>query len=110
MSKKKTGRLNKVEKFYIENNPDKSVEDLAKDLNRSEAVINKCVNEKSGSGHLDSVQDEKSTVGELMGHKEDRGVTIMTPAASELADETRLDGVKSSSRYDNAIHIIKQDK
>ena len=110
MSKKKTGRLNKVEKFYIENNPDKSVEDLAKDLNRSEAVINKCVNKNRDSGLLDTVQDEKSTVGELRGHKEDRGVTIMTPAASELSDETRLDGVKSSSRYDNAIHIIKQDK
>ena len=110
MSKKKTRRLNKVEKFYIENNTDKSVEDLAKDLNRSEAVINKYVNEKGGSGHLDSVQDEKSTVGELMGHKENRGVTIMTPAASELADETRSSNEQGSSRYDNAIHIIKQDK
>lgn len=109
MSKKKTGRLTKVEKFYIENNSDKSVGDLAKDLNRSETVINKHINEKD-SGHLDSAQDQKSTVGELMGHKEDRGVTIMTPAASELADETRPIRVENSTRYTNAIHIIKKDK
>ena len=32
MSNKKTGKLTKVEKFYIENNLNKSVEEVAKDL------------------------------------------------------------------------------
>ena len=45
-----------------------------------------------------------------MGHKESRGVTVMTPAASELADATRPSRLKNASRYDDAIHIIKQDK
>ena len=35
---KKSGPLNKAEKFYLDNN-DASVEDLAEDLNRSEKVI-----------------------------------------------------------------------
>ena len=112
MSKKKTGRLTKVEKFYIENNTDKSVKDLSKDLNRSESIVTKHLGEGRDTGHLDNVKDPDSNniVGDLMGHKEDRGVTVMTPAASELADATRPSRLKNSSRYDNAIHVIKQDK
>ena len=43
-----------------------------------------------------------------MGRKEDRGVTIMTQAASELADETRPQRIEETSRYKNSIHIIKE--
>jgi IS30 family transposase len=112
MSKKKTGRLTKVEKFYIENNTDKSAEDIAKDLNRSESIVTKHLNSSRDTGHIDSVKDKDSdtTIGDLMGHKESRGVTVMTPAASELADATRPSRLKNASRYDDAIHIIKQDK
>ena len=112
MSKKKTGRLTKVEKFYIENNTDKSAEDIAKDLNRSKSTVTKHLGDSRDTGHVDSVKDPdlNHTVGDLMGHKEDRGVTVMTPAASELADETRSSRLQNSSRYDDAIHVIKQDK
>ena len=37
---KKSGPLNKAEKFYLDNNNDTSLEELAEDLNRSEKVIN----------------------------------------------------------------------
>ena len=104
---KKTGKLNKVEKFYIENNEDKEVGEIAKDLNRTEASVKKHV-EKSRMEHVDKVQDEKSDMSELFGHKEDRGVTIMTPAASEIADETRSKRINISSKHKNAIHIIKK--
>ena len=107
MSKRKTGKLTKVEKFYIDNNTDKTVEEIAKDLNRTENAVNKYISESTDTGHVDTARDEKSTVGELMGHKEDRGVTIMTPAASELADETRPTRVQNTTRYSDAIHIIK---
>lgn len=112
MSKKKTGRLTKVEKFYIENNADKSAEDIAKDLNRSKSIVTKYIDESHDTGHIDSIKDPDSnnTVGDLMGHKEGRGVTVMTPAASELSDATRPNRLQDSSRYDKAIHIIKQDK
>ena len=103
---KKRGKLNKVELFYIDNNADKSVADLAKDLNRSEALIKN----RAHSGHIDKVQDDKSNIGQLMGHKEDRGVTIMTPAASEVADETRASRIGMSKKHQDAIHIINPDK
>jgi predicted transcriptional regulator len=104
---KKTGKLNKVEKFYIENNEDKEVDEIAKDLNRTEASVKRHI-EKSRMGHVDEVQDKKSDISELFGHKEDRGVTIMTPAASEIADETRSKRINVSSKHKNAIHIIKK--
>ena len=47
---KKTGKLTKVEKFYIENNFDIEASKIAKDLNRSEASVTK---------HIDSL-DKKS--------------------------------------------------
>tara|TARA_R100001244_G_scaffold48965_1_gene43494 strand:- start:1585 stop:1905 length:321 start_codon:yes stop_codon:yes gene_type:complete len=103
---KNTGKITKVEKFYIENNSDKTVEDLAKDLNRPVSFVKK--HSTVDAGHTDTVQDEKSNVGKLMGHKEDGGVTIMTPAASEAADQTRPSRVKITQRHKNAIHIIKK--
>ena len=48
-----------------------------------------------------------SDVSSLMGHKEGRGVTIMTPAASGRGDETRSSRT-SKSRHHNAIHTIKK--
>ena len=107
MSKKK-GKLSKVELFYIDNNADKSVADLAKDLNRTESSIEKHI--RANTEHLDNVQDGKSNIGDLMGHKEDRGVTVMTPAASELADETRVSRIGISKKHQNAIHVINPDK
>ena len=106
MSKKK-GKLSKVELFYIDNNADKSVADLAKDLNRTESSVEKHIH--ADTGNLDNVQDDKSNIGDLMGHKEDRGVTIMTPAASEVADGTRQGRVNQSKRHQNAIHIINPE-
>ena len=103
---KKTGKITKVEKFYIENNSNETVEGIAKDLNRSVSFVKK--HSAVDTGHTDTIQDEKSNVGELMGHKEGRGVTIMTPAASEVADETRPTRVKIQQRHKNAIHIIKK--
>ena len=38
---KKTGRLTKVEKFYIEHNPDLDSSDLARDLNRTKSFVEK---------------------------------------------------------------------
>tara|TARA_R110002020_G_scaffold271671_5_gene486868 strand:- start:995 stop:1321 length:327 start_codon:yes stop_codon:yes gene_type:complete len=104
---KKTGKITKVEKFYIENNPDLDASDLAKDLNRSVAFVKKHV-KKVDTGHVDTTQEER-TANELFGHKEDRGVTIMTPAASEVADETRQGRINQSKRHQNAIHIINPE-
>ena len=105
---KKTGKLTKVEIFYIENNQDKNVDEVAKDLNRTKATVQKYIDSTTDTGHTDTVKSEKADVSELFGHKEDRGVTVMTPAASQLADETRSTRVNISDKHKNAIHIIKE--
>ena len=106
---KKTGPLNRVEKFYIDNHSDKNVKDIAEDLNRNQKVISKYLDSKPETEHTSKAQDEqKETMiaGELFGHKEGRGVTVMTPAASETADAAKAD---SSQKANNSafIHRIK---
>ena len=103
---KKTGKLNKVEKFYIENNADKNATEIAKDLNRTEASVKKYIKSSRDTGHVSEATPEPADVGNLMGHKEGRGVTVMTPAASELSDDTRSSRI-SNKRHGNAIHKIK---
>ena len=114
MAKHKTGKLTKIEKFYIDNNLDMSVSDLAKDLNRTKKIVeNYRPSSDTPQGHITKANHypKTKTVNDLMGHKEDRGVTIMTPEASEVADEVRvkrLSEVHISDRHKNAIHIIKE--
>lgn len=110
---KKTGRITKVEKCYLENNTESTAEELAKDLNRSVSFIkkhSKDIVKKQDTGHVDTAKEKDTHMSDLFGHKEDRGVTIMTPAASEVADETRRIRVNQSHRHQNAIHIIKPEK
>ena len=106
---KKTGRITKVEQFYLDNNSDLGVSDLAKDLNRSVSFVKKHT-KKTDTGHVDTAQEKKTSMDELFGHKEGRGVTVMTPAASEVADDTRSSRVNQSKRHQNAIHVIKPEK
>ena len=100
---KKTGKLNKVEKFYIENNSDKEVSQIAKDLNRSEASVKKHMKTSPRPKHTSEAKS--SDASSLMGHN-DRGSTVMTPAASELSDETRGKRLSNNGNH-AAIHKIK---
>lgn len=103
---KKTGKLTKVEKFYIENNTDKTAEEIAKDLNRTKSSVDKHIKTLDRSSHTSEAKSDADVSG-LMGHKEGRGVTIMTPAASERGDATRSSRT-SKSRHQSAIHTIKK--
>lgn len=93
----KRGALSKVEKYYIEGNADVPVAELAEALDRSENIIQK---------HLDTIQpktekkkatkkpkkERESQMFKVMGRHERQGekvATVMTKAASELADATR---------------------
>ena len=111
MAKRKTGKLNKIEKFYIENNRDKAANDLAGDLNRTVSCVAKYISEELG-GDVSTEEEVSGTVGELMGRKEERGVTIMTPNASQVSDETRSDRLSTNdSRVDReSIYIINKNK
>ena len=103
---KKTGKLTKVEKFYIENNTDKTAEEIAKDLNRAKQSVDKHIKNLDRSSHTSEAKSDPDVSG-LMGHKQGSGVTIMTPAASERGDATRSSRT-SKSRHQNAIHTIKK--
>ena len=108
MSKKK-GPLSKIEKFYIDKNPGKSPEELAEDLGRSVTAVSKHC--QTRSEHVTSTKKEgEHSVGDLMGNEtaeqKRRGVTIMTPAASELSD-----AVKSNPKpqlNDKVVHRIRK--
>ena len=104
---KKTGKLTKIEKFYIDNNTDKDAEQIAKDLNRTKSSVNKHIQTTNKLSHTSEAKSKSSNVSDLMGHKEGRGVTIMTPAASELSDETRPSRT-TKARHHDAIHKIKK--
>ena len=104
---KKSGPLTTVEKFYIDNNQDKNVKELAKDLNRNQKIVR----EYSGSPEVSKTAEAKgekepAIAGDLFGHKEGRGVTVMTPAASEVADAHRSSTPKKSDSP-SCIHRIK---
>ena len=109
MSKK--GKLNKVEMFYIENNKNKDLKEVAKDLDRTLASVTKYSESLVDTKHVTKTRDneEQSSVSDLMGRKEDRGVTIMTQAASELSDEGRSKRKQQSSKYKNSIFVIKKE-
>ena len=113
---KKTGRLTKVEKFYIDNNPDMEISAIAKDLGRTEKVVKNRrksnPSEPSDSeGHVVKTNHyPKHPYKDMLGHKENRGVTIMSPEASEIADKTRHKRVNVPERNANSIHVINKDK
>ena len=101
---KKSGPLNKAEKFYLDNH-DSSVKEFALDLNRSEKVIKTYLKstEKSKDSHA-------HTVGNLMGSETGsgrKGIAVMTPAASGLSDVT-----KKTESIDQSGHVwkIKNDE
>ena len=66
---KKSGPLTTVEKFYIDNNQDKNVKELAKDLNRNQKIVR----EYSGSPEVSKTAEAKgekepAIAGDLFGH------------------------------------------
>jgi predicted ArsR family transcriptional regulator len=110
----KKGKLNKAEKFYIEGNSQKSAEDIAADLDRSVAVVKKHLATVPVTTPTEVQQEATNDDGEsrmfqLMGRHKRQGkhvATVMTRAASELADETRTERTLNR-KLQQAIHKPK---
>jgi hypothetical protein len=113
----KTGKLTKSELFYIESNPDNmTIHELAKELDRTPKLVAKHYVEK-----VDSVPEEQpappapvanpeAAMFKLMGRHERKGkhvATVMTSAASELADATRSGRLSEKNKMKNSIHKPK---
>ena len=95
----KRGKLSNVEKFYIEGNSEASVEDIAKELDRSVNVVQKHLDSKGVPTKTvetevveESTKPKETRFLQQMGRHERAGqkvATVMTGAASEIADENR---------------------
>jgi predicted transcriptional regulator len=98
----KKGPLSNKEKQFIDSNTSMSVQEVATKLERSVSVVSK---------YIEKQKDEETTpTHDLFARKEDRGVTVMTEAASMTADENRDKRAASSpKRYKGVIHKIKED-
>ena len=98
----KKGPLSNKEKEFIDQNKSMSNEDIAEKLERSVKVVSRYV-EISGP-------DSSTHTSELFARKEDRGVTVMTEAASMAGDESKSNRkTKTPTRYQGVIHKIKED-
>ena len=108
----KTGKLNRVELFYISRNPDgKTIHELATELDRSPTTIAKYYETEKevpvAQAEPATPENPESPMFQLMGrHKRnDTNVaTVMTKAASELADATRPNRLKDKNKLAGAIH------
>tara|TARA_R100000008_G_scaffold83656_1_gene69387 strand:- start:924 stop:1223 length:300 start_codon:yes stop_codon:yes gene_type:complete len=98
----KRGPLSSEEKKFIDDNKSEGAEAVAKKLKRSTEAVSK---------YMKIADEDKTThTHNLFARKEDRGVTVMTEAASMAADDNKAKReVKSPSRYKGVIHKIKED-
>lgn len=97
----KKGPLSKKEKEFISNNISMSVEDLASKLDRSDAVVSK---------YTKTIKDKTTPTHNLFARKEERGVTVMTEAASMVSDDNKkVRKPEMPARHRGAIHKIRED-
>jgi len=75
----KKGPLSKAERFYIDNHLDKPLDDLCKDLDRAKSTINKYVKDMPEKPKPNTMLYDQFA-------RNEKGATVMTPNASEVAD------------------------
>ena len=106
----KSGKITKQEIFYIQQNPENlTIHELAKELDRTPKTVATYYIEPEQVKEEEPqkpVADKDSPMFKLMGrHKrgEQNVATVMTKAASQLADETRPKGDRLG-KLKSAIH------
>ena len=105
----KKGPLSKDEKKYITDNQHLPTEELAEQLDRSEASV------KKFSDSLEQQEEaapQAPTSGDLMARNKKYGVVTITESASMRADEYKKEPPKEDptpARYRGVIHKIKGD-
>lgn len=132
----KKGKLTTKEKYIIQgmNNCNKTIEDIAKELDRSEAIVKSYIDNELNSivnhiiqAKLDQLEQENTNlkqevtelqtpkpkkvtlnVADVMGHESvggRKGVSIMTQAASE-----QVDASKERNRANNSLSVRDKGK
>ena len=106
----KRGPLSKVEKSYIENNPELSIAQIAKDLERTEAQVKKHAGRTEKKVEPQPEKTPETKTQQLMGTHMRNGVpvaTVMTAEASMHADTTRSNRVNLGRKAEGALHRPK---
>lgn len=111
----KSGKLSAAEQYYIETNPHgKTVHELAAELDRSPKTVAKYYETKAvievTPEQKAEIANPESPMFKLMGRhiRGDKHVaTVMTQAASELADATRPARLTEKGKLKDAIHKPK---
>lgn len=108
----KKGPLSKEDKAFIDSNSDMSAEDLSKKLKRSKSSVEKYVatlNRRTTKTKTTEATEENSDMN-LFARKEDRGVVVMTEAASMSADSSKPNSSSlKANRYRDVIHKIREE-
>ena len=98
------GPLGKVEKFYVDNNLEMSIDSLSKDLDRAKSTI---------EGYLKTIVTSETTKAETLLYQQfarnGKGATVMTSNASELSDSKRSQSAKKTSRNPCVAKIREQN-
>ena len=99
----KKGPLSNEEKDFIRSNAENfaSVDDLAASMDRSILIVTKFISQVA--------EESARDISSLFARKDERGVTVMTEAASIASDENKQKKTaESPPRYRKYIHKIKE--
>ena len=97
----KKGPISKIESFYIDNNRDKDIAEIAVDLDRSVSSIEKYLKKNV----TEAPRQTSVKAGDQFA-RNDRGSVVMTENASQMSDERRKTVIKKPS---HCVTKIKQD-
>ena len=98
----KRGRLSKEEKSYIEKNLASSAKLIAPDLDRSESIVQKYIDEIAIQ-EPEEIKELKA--GDLMARNEKYGAVIMTETASMAGDESKVSHRESVEEDDEKVNV-----
>ena len=97
----KKGPISKIESFYIDNNRDKDIAEIAVDLDRSVASIEKYLKKNV----TEAPRQTSVKAGDQFA-RNDRGIVVMTENASQMSDAKRKSVIKKPT---HCVTKIKQD-
>lgn len=103
--------MNKIQKFYIENNLQKAPKQLASDLKMDLRLVTNYVNKlRNRMKNIEVIPETKpDPTNRLHSMMTKDGITIMTEAASQLCDELRKDNKTGPNRYSKNITTAKKN-
>ena len=93
----KKGPLSKIEKQFIVDNKEKTIEEIAEHLSRSVGLIEKFYKT------TEEKKEEPPKSGDLLARNERYGVVTMTETASMAGDEARKKEIEKKKKDDNPL-------